>query len=75
MRQTYAAVRVGLALWYLAGCHKSREVTPTWHVWRQFGIPREVAHRGLERLELAGLVRVDRHRGRCPIVTLLDVND
>jgi hypothetical protein len=75
MGQTHAALRVGLALWYLAGCAKSREVKPTWATWRLFGLHRVSAHRGLERLERAKLVRVNRHRGRCPIVTILDVSE
>jgi hypothetical protein len=64
------AVRVGLALWFLAGCKKSGEISPTWRTWRKCGVHRNSAYRGLEYLERAGLVSVKRHRGRCPIVTL-----
>jgi hypothetical protein len=75
MQQTLQAVRVAIVLWYLAGRQKSREVSPTWATWRQFGFSRDVGRHGLIVLERAGLVRVDRHRGRCPIVTILDVSE
>ena len=36
------------------------------------GISRNAVSGGLDRLEEAGLIRVDRHNGRCPVITLLD---
>ncbi len=69
---SWRALRVGLALWYLAGLKKSRTVSPTWDVWRRFGLPPDAGRRGLAALERAGLVTVDRHVGRCPVVTIQD---
>jgi hypothetical protein len=66
------SLAVAVALWYQAGLTKSREglaVTP--RLLRRFGINRYAGYRGLGLLELAGLVSVDRHRGRCPRVAIL----
>jgi len=73
MAHSFHGLRVALVLWYLAGLERSREVTPTWTTWRQFGLTRDIGRRGLLVLEQAGLVTVDRQRGRCPKVTILDV--
>lgn len=67
--------RVAYVLWYLAGVTRGLTVTPTHADWERFGISRYVGRRGIDSLEDAGLVRVDRHRGRCPIVTILDVSE
>ena len=37
----------------------------------KYGISREVKRRALAALETAGLITVDRHHGRAPVVTLL----
>ena len=66
------ALRVGLALWYLAGVTKRRAVKPTWDTWQRFGLSPDAGRRGLVALERAGLVAVDRHPGRCPVVTILE---
>ena len=65
-------LHVAMALWYLAGVEKSRTVKPTWAVWRRFGVSPDTGRRGLAALERVGLVTVDRHRGRCPVVTIWD---
>ena len=70
MRLPSSALSVGLVLWFLAGCKKSRKISPTGQMWRKFGVHRNSAYRGLEHLERAGLVSVSRHSGRCPIVTI-----
>lgn len=69
---SYRALRVGLALWYLVGLRKSRTVKPTGDTWRRFALLPDSARKGLSHLEQAGLVAVDRHGGRCPVVTVLD---
>jgi len=66
------ALHVALALWYLAGLEKCRQVKPTWRVFARFGVSPDSGRRGLAALEGAGLVAVDRHPGRCPVVTILD---
>jgi hypothetical protein len=61
------------ALWWLAGLEKSSLVALTDQVVLEFGFSRKTADRLLKRFESLGLVQVDRHRGRCPRVHLLDV--
>jgi hypothetical protein len=65
-------LHVALALCYLAGMEKSPCVKPTWATWKRFGVTPDAGRRGLTALERAGLVSVDRHAGRCPVVTILD---
>jgi hypothetical protein len=62
---------VGLALWFLTGCRRTRTVRLGGATLREFGINRWTSSRGLARLEKAGLVHVRRLPGRNPIVTLL----
>jgi hypothetical protein len=69
-RLSFRALRAGLALWYLAGLMKSNVVKPTWDTWQRLGLSPDAGRRGLDALEQASLVTVDRHPGRCPIVTI-----
>jgi hypothetical protein len=65
--------RVAVALWYLSGLnHQARTVTLSGAVLQEFGVDRHAGYRGLQKLEHAGLVRVDRHAGRLPRVTILE---
>jgi len=64
-------LHVGIALWFLAGLKRSRKVTLFQSKLRLFGVGRQASYRALCRLEAAGLVSVERHRGRSPIVTIL----
>ena len=66
------ALHVALAVWYLAGIEKRGHVKITWRVLDRFGVSPDAGRRGLLALERAGLVSVDRHRGRCPVVTILE---
>lgn len=67
------ALHVAIVVWWLAGMKKNRTVK-----WRPaaardiFGLDYMAAHRGLQALEAAGLVRVERRRGRSPTITILD---
>lgn len=67
------ALRVGLAIWYLRGANRSKTVKPTWWVWAKFNLPPDSARRGLRALEQAGLVKVERQPGCCPVVSIKDV--
>lgn len=64
---------IGSALWFKAGVTKKRTVHLTGKLLAKFGVGRKAGYRGLKRLELAGLVSVKRHVGRCPVVTILEV--
>ena len=66
------SLNVALAIWHEVALAKK-----PWPVLRnktlaQFGVSRSTAYAGLKRLEAAGLVRVDRHNGRRPRVTVCD---
>ena len=64
---------IGIAIWFKAGASKSRTVRLTGKLLSKFGVCRKAGYRGLRRLESAELVSVNRHAGRCPIVTILEV--
>ncbi len=65
------AVLVGLAVWFRSGCERSDKVRIGHSVLAQFGISRQQGYRGLAALESVGLVKVERHRGCNPVVTIL----
>lgn len=73
--QHSVGARVAYVLWYLAGVTKGPTVTPTHADWERFGVSRYIGRRGVDALEDLGLVRVSRHRGRCPVITILDVDE
>jgi DNA-binding transcriptional ArsR family regulator len=64
------ALIVGLCLWRLSGAVGNRTVTFGNAELQPFGIDRAAKSRALAVLESAGLVTVERKRGRLPIVTL-----
>jgi hypothetical protein len=67
-------VSAGLLLWFRAGCSHTREsITVPTRYYEMFGLRRESFARGLQQLEVARLVVVDRARGRKPRVTIRDV--
>lgn len=67
-----SGLKVALALWYLSGLNgQSHTVKLQTAALRFLGVDRHAAYRGLKVLEDAGLVRVQRHPGRTPVVTLL----
>jgi hypothetical protein len=65
------ALHVGLALWFISGRSKQEVVKLTRAALKLFSLRRDSARRGLAALERAGLVRVSRRRGRCPVVEIL----
>jgi len=66
------ALAVGIVLWHLVGLRKHWTVRLSPSKTRSLGLSPRVTRRGLKGLEGAGLVAVDRHRGRSPDVTVLD---
>lgn len=66
------ALAVGLVVWLLVGLKKTDTVTVTRTALSLLNVGRKGGYNGLEALESAGLIRVDRHRGRCPVATVLD---
>ena len=69
------ALAIGLALWFKAGATKNRTVKLTGALAARFNVGRKAGARCLKALEAAGLISVVRHVGRCPVVTILDVDD
>ncbi len=66
------ALAVGMAVWFLVGIRQSRKALSVCStLLERFGVSRKAGYRGLLALEQAGLVKVERHRGRCPRVTVL----
>jgi hypothetical protein len=65
-------LHVGLALWFLAGMKRSQSVALSNSVLQDLGVSRYSGYRALQVLEGAGLISVDRHTGRNPVVTILD---
>jgi hypothetical protein len=66
------ALHVGIALWFLAGIKRSQSVALSNSVLQDLGVSRYSGYRALQSLESAGLISVDRHTGRNPVVTILD---
>jgi hypothetical protein len=66
------AFKVGVVLWHLAGLKRKPTVALSLSsLNEEMGILRDAARRGLSALEEAGLLSVERHAGRKPIVTIL----
>jgi hypothetical protein len=66
------AFKVGVAIWHLAGLKKKHTVALSLtSLYEELAVHRDAARRGLSALEAAGLVSVQRHAGRKPIVTIL----
>jgi hypothetical protein len=66
------SLHVGIVLWFLAGVCRTRTVALPNRVLSLFGVDRHAKYRALNYLEQAGLVKCERHTGRCPRVTILD---
>jgi len=69
------ALHVGLAVWYVSGLAKGKPGKLTGKALQLFGIRRDTGYRALRRLEIAGLVRVSRKTGSCPLVSIRAVQN
>jgi hypothetical protein len=65
------ALALAICLWHKAGWQRTTVVRLNLRD-AGFDMDRQVARRALRALEGAGLVRVERHRNCCPVVTLLE---
>ena len=65
------SLALGLALWVEAGMKRSGIVTLSRAVRLRLGVGRNATTRSLRALEAASLVKVERHPGRAPRVTIL----
>jgi hypothetical protein len=70
--QAAQSMAVAVFIWYLAGLKKSAEfAVPTGKV-EEYGVNRYKLYRDLAALQKAGLIAVERHKGRHARVKLLD---
>ncbi len=65
-------LHVGIILWHLSSLTRNRQVTLSRRYLDRFEISRHIAYRALVKLEGAGLVAVQRCRGRRPVVSILE---
>lgn len=66
-----AALIVGLAIWRLKGLRPDGPLTWEQALKRQLGLHRRTLNRALSKLQSAGLVHLDRQRGRNTRITIL----
>lgn len=64
-------LHVALALQYLAGLQKTHTVKLGAKALAVLGVARDAKYEALDRLQEAGLIAVERARGRAPVVTIL----
>jgi hypothetical protein len=69
-----ASLATALAIMFEVGRRRSSQITLTTAILDRFGINRKAKYRGLEQLENAQLITVDRRPRRNPIVTVLAVD-
>lgn len=67
------AIHVAIEIWHWRFIKKSMTVKINLSRMGRFGVTRPTASRGLQALESAGLVRVEREPGRAPVVTIIDI--
>src|SRR5262249_31700136 len=70
-RLSPTAIYIYLALWRQYMIRKVRPLAVTTRTLAEFGFTRHQKTRALTSLERAGIIQVERHRGRNPRVTLL----
>ena len=64
------SLHVGIVLWYWAGIKKSRTISLSNSAMKDFNVSRYAKMRALKHLESDGLVTLERHTGRAPVVTI-----
>jgi DNA-binding transcriptional ArsR family regulator len=69
------ALHVAIELWFWAGVKKTNVIKLSISKLLRTGVKQSSAVRGLAALERAGLVSVERHAGRKPIVTILECRE
>jgi hypothetical protein len=66
------SLHIGVALWYAAEVAQAVSIPLSNVYGLRFGVDRNAKYRALRSLERAGLVVVQRNRGRSPLVTILE---
>lgn len=70
-----SAVKVGLAIWYLAGRQRSKTVRLTNTILDNFGVDRQGKYRALKALAEARLIDYQGEHGKNPAVTILEIKN
>jgi hypothetical protein len=70
-KQPGKAFHVAICIWHLARLKGKITIKLSQKMLRGFNVKRNAAYRGLRALEFAGLVNVERNRGRNSIVTII----
>lgn len=73
-QQPGKALQVAVTIWFLHGFKQTRIIALSPKRLLECGVDRCSAYRGLKALEKAGLVAVERHKGRAPRVTIREVD-
>lgn len=66
------SVSVATMIWFAAGLQRSNPVKLSPAILSELAIPSRTAKQVLERMQDVGIVTVEFHRGRSPMVTILD---
>lgn len=61
---------IGMLLLHLAWRARSKTFPVSNEMLKRYGVTRETKRRALAELEAAGLIKVERRRGRAPVVTV-----
>jgi hypothetical protein len=64
------SLQVASAVWFQAGWERSARIELALGEWGELGLSRFSVRRGLDALETAGLIKVERRPGWSPIVTI-----
>jgi DNA-binding transcriptional ArsR family regulator len=65
------SLEISMVLWFLKGVTRKHTVKLSGKLIRSFGVSRSTLYRGLAKMEDAGLISVQRQKGRSPMVTIL----
>ena len=67
------SLAVAAMIWFAAGLQKSNPIKLSRAILAELSIPPRTAKEVLERMQAIGIVSVEFHRGRSPLVTILGV--
>lgn len=66
-----SSLSVGLALWFQSGLERNRTIKLTSNLTKLFSLSRDGCYSGLELLQKAGLISIERRKGKSSIVTII----
>jgi len=65
-------LHVGLAIWHLHWLQRRPKIRLSNAILQELGVDKHAKGRALKRLEVAGLIAIERHAGSSPLILLLD---